>query len=102
MAIAGVSLVLHEPTAWIIFLIAFIPERVVAGGYHEKTAFRCHILAALLFFMLLVCFKLWKFSVFFSFITSFILLIVILWIAPVEAPNKPLSSQKQPTLLGFI
>ena len=95
MAIVGVSLVMHEPIAWIIFLIAFIPERVVAGGYHEKTAFRCHILAAFLFFMLLVVFKLWKFSVLFSFITSFILLIVVLWISPVEAPNKPLTSQKQ-------
>lgn len=95
IAIWGVSLVMHEPTAWIIFLIAFVPERVVAGGYHAKTAFRCHILAAFLFFTLLVCLRLWKLPVVFAVITSFLLFIVVLWLAPVEAPNKPLSAQKQ-------
>lgn len=52
--IAIVSCLGGMPFAWLIFLLAFVPLRITAGGYHASTHLRCSAVFATAFAAVLV------------------------------------------------
>lgn len=74
----------------VVILLAFMPLRIYAGGYHARTPMECAVKTWLLFLGILLLYKLTP-----GFLWIQILLLVItglsLWkFAPVEHENKPL------------
>jgi accessory gene regulator B len=80
----------------LVFLIAFIPLREYAGGYHAKTQLRCYIVScfAVLSFLILISYIPYKIF-YYSIIIAIAVSVFILLIAPVETMNKPLDKQEK-------
>ena len=78
----------------IVFMLAYIPLRSYAGGYHAKTQLRCYIYSVLLIskVLLLVKFIPWTNPVTIGLLLISYLIIFIL--APVEDSNKPLDKDE--------
>ena len=74
----------------IAFLVAYIPLRSYAGGYHARTPMRCYIISLLLIVLILLTLKLIGESVLALFILSAIGTIICVTMSPVEDKNKPL------------
>ena len=74
----------------IAFLVAYIPLRSYAGGYHARTPLRCYIISLLLIVLILLTLNLIGESVLALFILSGIGTIICVTMSPVEDANKPL------------
>ena len=74
----------------IAFLVAYIPLRSYAGGYHARTPLRCYIISLLLIVLILLTLRLIRESVLALFVLSTIGTIICVTISPVEDVNKPL------------
>lgn len=74
----------------IAFLVAYIPLRSYAGGYHARTPLRCYIISLLLIVLILLTLNLIGESVLALFILSGIGTIICVTMSPVEDVNKPL------------
>ncbi len=80
----------------VIYLICFLPLRIIAGGYHAKTQLRCYIMSSFTTVIILLGIQflqqqesIWEFL---SYIVSF----GIIWrFAPVADANKPLLEKEQ-------
>lgn len=74
-----------------VFMIAYIPLRTYAGGYHAKTQFRCYLLSIVI--MLAALFGIrqipWTGSIGIG--ITLCAIGIILYFSPVEDKNKPLS-----------
>ena len=87
------SALLGKPFAWIPYLIGFIPLRITGGGYHAKTHFACIVSFSLVFLFLLALSDTICLIPYIYFILACISLGTTYFLAPVEAVNKPLSSE---------
>ena len=91
-----ISAVLRCPFAWIIFLLAFIPQRITAGGYHSTTHFRCVMLGTTVFTVFLLAVKiipqqlLPKIAV----LTCVVDLVAVLLFAPIQVAHKPMLTER--------
>lgn len=74
----------------IAFLVAYIPLRSYAGGYHARTPLRCYIISLLLIVLILLTLRLIRESVLALFVLSTIGTIICVTMSPVEDVNKPL------------
>lgn len=92
LAIVCISVVLGHPMMFVPYLIAFIPMRLFAGGYHAGKHWVCILFnAAVYFIAFFVMLHLTDYnSAVFSIAISVIFLIMVFLFAPVEAKNKPL------------
>lgn len=94
---ALVSSILQVWFAWIIFLAAFIPLRVTAGGYHAHTHLTCTIVCLIAFALAVLTDRLvpaqTKPVLCFTF--ALINLATVLWFSPVEAIQKPLNTDER-------
>lgn len=74
-----------------VFMLAYIPLRTYAGGYHAKTQFRCYLLSIVI--MLAALFGIreipWTDSIGIG--LTLCAIGIILYLSPVEDKNKPLS-----------
>lgn len=92
-----ISFLFSAPLAWLFFLLAFIPSRTTAGGYHAKTHLKCCITfcVAYTIFMLIPIFL----SEFMTPLTLVIIsvasLITVLLLAPMPASSKPMSEEQR-------
>ena len=92
--IAIISVLLRRYYDWMLFLIAFIPLRTTAGGYHANSHLKCILVGTLSFAALLLISRLqvgWVVIV--PIITGFSFLIVLLF-SPIEAHNKKLKEEQ--------
>lgn len=81
----------------ILFLAAFIPLRVTAGGYHANHHRSCFLTVNITFFFFAVLLKYMSIGFGLRYtIFAVITASIIIWLlSPVEAINKPLSEQKK-------
>lgn len=93
--IAVISLVFGQPLAWLFFLLAFVPLRRTAGGYHADTHFSCYLVFASAFTVCLVIEKFANVSSVLLVMFVAISFVVILLLSPCVPDNKPLSTQKR-------
>lgn len=84
-----IAAVMHMLLEGIVFILAYMPLRSFAGGYHARTEKTCYILSAVLSFTLLYVCKVidMNWLLLFFLILSFL---IIWFISPVEDSNKPL------------
>ena len=84
----------------IIFYLCFIAIRKFAGGYHAKTASTCYLFSVLLSAILLIVLKLLIYNISYIiavtvFTVSFISLVCIWIMAPLDTENNPLSEKEK-------
>jgi len=79
----------------IVFLIAYIPIRSYAGGYHARTQLRCYFISTLIIIMALLGMRMIMWTNFYCLLTAFLSSIIIIILAPVEDTNKPLSQKEK-------
>lgn len=75
-----------------VFILVYKILRKYIGGSHEKTAIKCYVSSCILYIIILMVIKFYPFS---ELMTTFIMFgsgIIILFLAPVEAKNKPLDN----------
>ncbi len=73
-----------------VFMVAYIPLRSFAGGYHAKTPLRCYVFSVM---MLIIVSISMKYIYIMEWICGMILLVaalIIIVLSPVEDANKPL------------
>lgn len=93
--IAVISFIAHEPLAWIFFLLAFIPLRHMAGGYHANTHFQCYLIFSGIFALLIVIEKVFMVSNWLLVLTTLISFIIVYYLSPVVPKNNPLSERRR-------
>lgn len=92
----SIAIITGQYLSWFWFLLALIPLRFSAGGFHAKTHFNCITITLLVFFVCLLCIQaipheLWSII----YIIIIISLNAAIWcMAPVQAHNKPLSEHQ--------
>ncbi|MCI9141957.1 MAG: accessory gene regulator B family protein [Lachnospiraceae bacterium] len=79
----------------IVFSAAYIPLRRYAGGYHATTPKRCYWLSSILILCALIIVKCLPLSKATILGTLAVAALVIIFRAPVESRNKPLSTTEQ-------
>lgn len=92
--IATISILFGRYYDWILFLTAFVPLRMTAGGYHASSHFKCIVTGAVAFTIPLLLSHIqidWTYAIITIAIISFTLIIAF---SPVEAHNKKLSIKR--------
>ncbi len=74
----------------IIFMVAYLPLRSYAGGYHAKTQIQCYLFSIVLIFAVLFAIKFISWTSLICFSLAFVAGVVIFILAPLEDSNKPL------------
>ena len=74
------------------FLAAFIPIRSYAGGYHAKTPLRCYVFSVVQIIIVLSLLKYIDISFWIAVGIVILSGIFILFLSPMEDPNKPFSN----------
>lgn len=77
-----------------VFMIAYIPLRTYAGGYHAKTQFRCYLLSIVIMLAALFGIKQIPWTGSIGIGLTLCAIGIILYFSPVEDKNKPLSSME--------
>lgn len=81
----------------IIYLLVLIPLRMYIGGYHADTHFRCNSLFLLFYIISLLALRgcvYWNLEILTQ-IVAMVLFAVILFIAPLENFNKPMTNEQK-------
>lgn len=96
LVIIIISLLMCNPTAWLFFLISFVPQRLSAGGYHASSHFRCTTVGAISFASLIMLSNLLPMHIWnwLSLVTCILNLLLVLKLAPVQTVNNPLSGKE--------
>lgn len=89
-----ISILLKSVLEGIVFLLAYFPLRVYAGGYHARTAFRCWILSSGLLLVVLLTVNYISISPIWYDLLACISIDILLIMMPVEDINKPLDEKE--------
>lgn len=95
LLVAGVSIAFHRYYDWVLFLVAFVPLRTTAGGYHASTHLKCILVGTIAFAVLLVISRMqmyWTSAILAIAVISFLLILIF---SPVEARNKKLNEERR-------
>lgn len=79
----------------ILYLTAYIPLRIYAGGYHAETPGRCYIFSVILITAILLAIRFFAISDVVCCIGMILSFAVIFIIAPMEDKNKPFTTKEQ-------
>jgi accessory gene regulator B len=74
----------------LVFILAYIPIRSYAGGYHASTQLRCYILSNAVVVAVLIAIRLVPWNGYACLSVTIFSIITIILLAPVEDLNKPL------------
>ena len=91
-----ISLIFKKPFMWLSYLIAFIPFRLNAGGFHAKSHFWCIISFSSLYTILMVISSYISHITIIPMIISLICMALVLIFAPIETKNNPLKAGRKP------
>ncbi|MDE7390500.1 MAG: accessory gene regulator B family protein, partial [Lachnospiraceae bacterium] len=90
-----IALICGELWQTVVFMFAYIPLRIYAGGYHAKTPLRCYIYSNALIFAVLLIIKFLPLGNFICGSLSLISGAIIFFLSPIEAANKPLDDKEK-------
>jgi len=96
IALALLSIVIGAVVETMLFLAGFVPLRMIAGGYHARTHFRCFLIlmfvyAAFVLALLFLPASLMLSTIMASYLFSAVLVFII---APSEDSNKPITREE--------
>ena len=92
-----ISVLFSHPLSWLFFLLAFIPLRLTAGGYHANTHLMCIIVFSVGYAALMTLYVTTAgfFSPMLLTAVSAVCFCLDLWLSPVPTPNKPLADKEK-------
>lgn len=73
-----------------VFMVAYIPLRTFAGGYHAKTPLRCYIFSVIMLIIVSLGLKYLSLIEWVYYVVFVLTIIIICVLSPVEDKNKPL------------
>lgn len=79
----------------ITFMLAYLPLRRMAGGYHARTQLRCYLLGIVLTVSVLLAVKWLPWNLYLCSVLLIVSTGIIIWLAPVEDQNKPLDEMEK-------
>ncbi|NFA59768.1 accessory gene regulator B family protein [Clostridium sporogenes] len=79
----------------LVFLMAYIPLRSYAGGYHARTPLRCYMFSLIIIIMVLLGIKFIYWNSIICIIVTFCTASIIFALQPVEDENKPLDKKER-------
>ena len=88
-----IAIILHMLPECLFFFLFFIPMRSYSGGLHLKTYLSCFIGSCLILTSALLAVKYFTIPLFVSFVLYVLSNILIIFIGPVNHPNREVSSQ---------
>ena len=77
------------------FLIGFIPQRIYIGGYHATSHTRCYLAFTGLALICILLSKVIAANNLFRILTTAALLVISIFLSPIEAKNKSLGEKKK-------
>lgn len=89
-----ISMLCHQPIAWLLFILGFAPLRTTAGGFHAKSHLSCFIISACLFILSLASSFLVSWIRGTPLTIALITLILVYYWSPVQAKNKKLNDDQ--------
>lgn len=96
VGILFIGYIMSMTLAAILFCLCFTTVRNYAGGYHARTRVRCNLLSWLEAFCVLWFVKRRpEVSSLLLFAEIVVVMVLLLWLAPLENKNKPLSANKK-------
>ena len=97
--VVAISAIFHHTYAGLFFLLAFIPLRTTAGGYHANSHFSCCCVFVGVYVLSLAIVSLMssKGAPYVCVILAVVSSVIVFRFAPVEAENKPLSQRLRKT-----
>lgn len=94
LIVVGLSVLIGHPLACVFFVMGFAPLRTTAGGYHADGHIRCYTVTSAMFLMgVLTAYEI-RWNHFTYLAVSLFSAIMVGFLAPVEATNKPLSAKR--------
>lgn len=98
VALCFISVFTDCPICWIPYLLGFIPFRLTGGGYHAQSHSSCLFLFSVTYLIaLLLNYSIDALS-YFGVVANLYLIILFVFIAPVEAMNKPVPTERRKVL----
>ncbi len=94
LIMVGLSMLIGYPLAWVFFVMGFAPLRTTAGGYHADSHIRCYTVTSVMFLMGVFTAYEIRWSHFTYLAVSLFSALMVGFLAPVEAINKPLSAKR--------
>lgn len=85
-----IGLILEAFFEAVVFMAAYIPLRIFAGGYHAKTPLRCYIFSVIMLVIVSLGIKYLPLAEWVYYAILLAAAIVVLVLSPVEDRNKPL------------
>lgn len=89
------SIVFRKPFIWIPYLLAFIPMRLNAGGFHARSHLGCITSFSSVFATLIITSHFIPYIRILSLVVSITCLILVLVFAPIETKNNPLKAGRK-------
>lgn len=92
-----ISVIMNEIIGALLFCIAFIPMRLIAGGYHAKHHWSCILGFGAIFigFMIFMHYMNDEYMIAYMLFSSVISSLLLWSYAPIEASNKPLKERQR-------
>ena len=87
-----IGFVFNKTTETIVFLAAYIPLRIYAGGYHAGTQTGCYVFSIVMIISVLLAIEFIPWTNFICIAISTISALIIYTLSPVEDTNKPLDA----------
>lgn len=74
----------------LLFMLAYIPLRSYAGGWHSRTPLRCYIFSVIMLIVVSVGMKYLSLTEWVYYAVLFVAVLIVIILSPVEDRNKPL------------
>ena len=96
LALAIVAIVSNTGLITLLYLLGFVPLRLIAGGYHAKTHFRCFIMLMITYsaFLLTNVFIPTGYVMITTILSTLTSITLVFLLAPSEDANKPVSNEE--------
>lgn len=86
----GIGLLFGTVLQLVVFMVAYIPLRSYAGGYHARTPVRCYAVSVMMLIMVSIFTKYIAITNWCCWILIIMSMVLIIFLSPIADKNKPL------------
>lgn len=86
----GIGLLFGTVSQLVVFMVAYIPLRSYAGGYHARTPLRCYVISIIMLIVVSMCLKCIELNHRYYWALVVVSFFFIIFLSPIADKNKPL------------
>lgn len=86
----GIGLLFGCTPQLVVFMVAYIPLRSYAGGYHARTPLRCYVISIIMLIVVSMCLKCIELNHWYYWTLVVVSFFFIIFLSPIADKNKPL------------